>query len=194
MSEVQHCSAQHNGAFLLLNGGAFSTSDAWTAPNSTWACGAEHNSLAGVSSHGPWWVTSSVTSNELSSPASRVARRSSRKQPARRGDGGGQHPGLPPASDDDNGCMCGDMIDMFYQPVHMASAREGYHKRRARKRFVGVGESTVGESTIESAITATYIMLLYCVHLNGVPWTFHRMTTRTTGSVVCVLWGISIDT
>lgn len=63
------------------------------------------NSLAGVFSHGPWCVTSRVTSNELSKPASRVARTSSLKQPASRGEGGGHRPGFPPASLDAAGCV-----------------------------------------------------------------------------------------
>lgn len=62
-------------------------------------------SLAGVFSHGPWCVTSRVTSNELSKPASRVARTSSLKQPARRGEGGGHRPGFPPASLNAAGCV-----------------------------------------------------------------------------------------
>lgn len=61
------------------------------------------NLLAGVSNQGPWCVTSNVTSNELSSPASRVARPSSLRQPAKRGEGGGQRPALPPAAVEDDG-------------------------------------------------------------------------------------------
>lgn len=50
-------------------------------------------SLAGVSSQGPWWVTSSVTSKTSRKPASCAACRSSRRQLASRGDGGGHRPG-----------------------------------------------------------------------------------------------------